>query len=78
MKDLAYEGIMESEEVQENWSLITFNWNSEEADELLKLLVLHYITVRGFSFTNSFMEKHKQSMKKSTEKSKALRKTLDT
>ena len=35
-----------------------------------------YRMIRGFSFAKSFMELYKQSTKKSTQKSKALRKKI--
>ncbi len=49
-----------------------------EANELLKMIDEHFITVRGFSFASAFIEKFKQSARKSTEKLKGLRKTLDS
>ncbi len=51
---------------------------SEEANELMKMMIQHYITFRGFSFASAFIEKYKQSTKKSTQKSKGLRKTLNS
>ena len=57
---------------------IFINWDSEESDELLKMIIKHYVTMRGVSFAAAFMEKYKQSTKKTTQKSKGLRKTLDT
>ena len=36
-----------------------------------------WVTIRGFSFARSFMELYKQREKKTLEKSKALRKTLN-
>jgi hypothetical protein len=49
----------------------------DERAELLPLLVNHHIiTVRGFSFVRSLLEKYKQMHKKTTQKSKALRKKV--
>ena len=45
----------------------------EKTKILLTMIVDLFITVRGFSFTKSFMEMYKQATKKSTQKSKALR-----
>ena len=42
------------------------------------MIVDLYFTIRGFSFTKSFMERYKQECKKSTQKSKALRKNLNS
>lgn len=58
------------------WDTISVNWDQSEADELLRLMTQHYITVRGFSFASGFMEVYK-TKKKGTQKSKALRKTLN-
>ena len=50
----------------------------EEAEEqqLLPMIVKVYVTTRGFSFANSLLEQYKQSKKRTTLESKALRKTL--
>lgn len=76
LKDLAFHGIIESENVQFIWTVISANWELEEATELLKLIATHYITIRGFSFAIAFVETFKQSNRKSTQKAKGLRKTL--
>lgn len=68
MKDLSYQGIIESEDVQFHWSLVSSNWSKEGSDELLKLIVNHYTTVRGFSFTSAFVEKFKHSPTKKRHK----------
>lgn len=59
------------------WDTISVNWEHSEANELLRLITEHYMTVRGFSFASGFMEVYKITKKKGTQKSKALRKTLD-
>ena len=43
---------------------------------LLKMIMELFVTIRGFSFAKSFMELYKQSAKKSTQKSKALRRKI--
>ena len=71
--------IIGNEDVLYYWDIISINWNTAEAKELLNLIIEHYTIVRGFSFAKAFnMEKYKQSMKKTTQKSKGLRKKLDT
>ena len=77
LKDVAYKEILENEDVLFYWTVISVNWDSTESTELFKMIVEHYITVRGFSFASSFMEQYKQSEKKSTQKSKGLRKKLN-
>ena len=78
LKDVAFEKIHENEDVLFYWAIISVNWDAGEATELLRLITEHYITIRGFSFTSAFMERYKQTKKKTTQKSKGLRKTLPT
>ena len=49
---------------------VLFQW-LEEAEE--QQLVEVYVTTRGFSFASSLLERYRQSKKKTTLKSKALR-----
>ena len=77
IKDIALQQIMQNEDVLFYWSITSVNWDTAESNELLKLIVDHWITVRGFSFASGFMENFKKSIKKSTQKSKGLRKKLD-
>ena len=58
------------------WSLITADIDDNCASKLLEMIVEHWITLRGFSYASSIMEKYKQTNKKNIEKSKGLRKTL--
>ena len=76
VKDVAMDNVLENDDVQLYWSLISENWVDEEADALLKIIAEHWITVRGFSHTSSFMEKYKLERKQTLQKSKGLRKTL--
>lgn len=76
LKTIACDSVLKNDDVIFRWAIVAVNWASDEAQELLNLNVGHYVTVRGFSFVNGFMKKYKQSSKKSTQKSKALRKTL--
>ena len=62
---------------------VTFYWDlaigitsTEVGDELLKMAIDLYTTVRGNAFAKGFMEQYKQKNKKSTQKSKSLRKKL--
>lgn len=57
---------------------VSFRWGDQEAKELLKLIAERWIMVWEFFFASGLMEKYKQSQKKTTQKSKGLRKTLDT
>lgn len=77
VKEKAMESIAENENVLAHWSELSANWREEEANrELLKMIITHWVTVRGFSFASDFMEAYKQKNKKTVQKSKGLRKTL--
>ena len=47
-----------------------------ESKALLELVAELYVTICWFSFVSGFMEKHKQANKKSSQKSKGVRKQL--
>lgn len=68
--------VLENEDVQFYWATVSFDWEEREAEALLHMIVEHYITVRGFSFTSGVMEKYKKENKKTVQKSKGLRKNL--
>lgn len=76
VKEVAISSILDNEDVILKWHDISINWGKEQSDELLRMVVQHWTTVRGFSFASSFMEKYKQKNKKTVEKSKGLRKNL--
>lgn len=77
VKTIAVQRIMDNEDVQLHWAMISINW-VEYKMVLLKMIINHWVTVRGFSFAGAFMEIYKQKHKKTTQKSKGLRKTLST
>ena len=66
-------------DVQFNWCLtgINVNIDDETAEETLELCIDQWITVKENAFANSIVEFYKQQSKKGTEKTKALRKTLN-
>jgi hypothetical protein len=43
---------------------------------LLEKIINTWITIRGYSFVNTIIEQYKQENKKTTQKSKALRRKL--
>ena len=63
IKDVALKEIIVNEDVLFYWSIISTNWDTASSNELLNLMTAHYITIRGFSFVNSIMEKYKQATK---------------
>ena len=58
------------------WAIIASNWEDNEANALLQLLVQHWVTLRGFSSASSFVEKYKQKYKRTVQKSKEVRKNF--
>ena len=68
--------IINCEDVQLCWSLISSDMSDEIGHELLMIAVEIWIKVRGFSFAKAYMELYKQQNKKSLQKSKSLRKAL--
>ena len=64
---------MTDEDISFYWCMLTADVDNGVGAELLSMTVDLYITIRG---SKSFMERYKQQSKKSTQKSKALRKNL--
>ena len=60
IKDNAMKELMNNEDVLFYWSVVSVNFDEAESNELLKLIIQHWITVRGFSFVSGYMEKYKQ------------------
>ena len=58
------------------WSIVACNWEEEESVALLALVTDLYVTIRGFAFVSSCMELYKQEQKKTTQKSKGIRKRV--
>lgn len=77
LKHRAIESAASSENVKFYWKIVTVNWCSIVAQTLLKIVLEHYVTIRGFSFAKGFIEKYKRKMSKSTQKSKGLRKIVN-
>lgn len=78
----AFEGLLaiicEDVDVVFFWSVCTQELSEEERIELLKIVASQYITVRGYSFARSILEKFKQRSQKTVQKSKGLRKEIKT
>jgi len=77
MKSQLVEIVCTDEDVLFFWCILSAEWRMEEEEALLQLIAELWVTIRGFSFARSFMELYKQRKKKTLEKSKALRKTLN-
>jgi len=59
-----------------SWSLVSSEWEETTSDVLLEMIVNQYVKIRGFSFASAWLEEYKQSNKKTTQKSKGVRKQL--
>ena len=70
------ESILNNEDVQFHWTVVSADWEEKESAALLELVVDLFMTIRGFAFVSSWMELRKQETKKSTQKSKGVRKRL--
>ena len=69
--------LCENEEVLYQWQILT---EDEEdlmvVDELYEMLVSEFVTIRGFYFAYSIVEKYKKISSKSLQKTVGIRKTL--
>ncbi len=70
--------VVDDEEVLFYWSIVGGDWEQEESEQLLKLVANLYITMRGFSYASAWVENFKSSTKTTLQKSKALRKKLNS
>ena len=76
-KDEIIDTIVKNEDIQWHWTLISQCIDSEEdAVELLEEIVSLWVTIRGFSLAATWMEVYKRETKKTTKKSRGLRKEL--
>ena len=70
------EGMYKNSEIRCRWSEISEDWDEEESKVLFEMIVDLWITIRGFAFASSWVEKYKMASKKSTQKTKGIRKKL--
>lgn len=78
-KDEIIERVTTNDDVEFYWLIATADFEidiREVHQELLRKIVELYVTVRGFSFASAWLEKYKQKTKKSTQRSKSLRRDL--
>ena len=69
--------IEESTDIQFQWSLLSVDIDDDEcAQELLKEICSIWLSIRCNALTRRWMESYKQTKKKSTKRSKSLRKQL--
>ena len=77
-KEKIVSAIMVNESVQFQWCLLSVDLQEPGAQQLLKMIAELWVTIRGFSFTKSWLESYKQAKGKGTSKSKSLRTKLQT
>jgi len=67
--------ITDDEDVEYYWSIVAANFEFDDREiheVLLNKIAELYVTVRGFSYANGWLEKYKQRTKESTQKRKSL------
>ena len=72
----AKEKLIQNEDVNFYWSMVSSNWQEEVAMVLLDMLVDHWISIRGHSTASAWLEEEKKDKKKTVQKSKGVRKQL--
>ena len=70
------ENVITNEDVLFWWALVTAKLENDLADILLKKIVKHWITLRGFSFCKNIVEQYKESNQTSLKRKRSLRKEL--
>jgi len=75
-KESLLNAIMQEEDVQFQWCMMTTTIQDASASTLLRMLCEHYVTIRGYSFAGSCVELYKKSSKRALQKGKGLRKEL--
>lgn len=63
-RPVCLEKIISNEEVLFYWSLVSYNWEDEISDILLKLVAEHWIKLRGFSFASAFIRSISKTIKR--------------
>ena len=74
--DKVTRNIASGEDVQFYWSLICADWEEDSSEALLLMVISQYLKIRKFHYTSAKVEAFKMNNKKTTQKSKGLRKEL--
>jgi len=74
--DHVTQAIIENEDVQFLWSILGTDWEEESGAVLLQMVFHQWVKIRGFSFASCWVEKYKTVQRKTTQKSKGVRKQL--
>lgn len=76
-KKCILDGVTSNENVLFHWSLLAVDIENEEnSSELLTHIVQLWLTIRGYSLTNEWVERYKMQKRTSIAKEKGLRKSL--
>lgn len=67
------QAIVDNEDVQFLWTMLSADQEEARASALL---VEYWIRIQGFSYASAWVEEYKRTQKKSTQKSKGVRKQL--
>ena len=72
-EQVSTEIIKEDDDVQFQWVMVPCGMEEEVSNNILESIIDLYVTVRGFSFASSILERYKKAEKKATQKAKTLR-----
>ena len=72
----AKDKIIDSDDVQFYWCMVTSDWETEVASTFLDMLIDDFVKLRGHSTASAWLEQYKRESKKSFQKSKGVRKQL--
>ena len=76
LNDGVKQALVVNEDVQFLWSMISADWEEASASALLQMIVNQWVKIRGFSYVGVWVEQCKTAQKKTTQKSKGVRKQL--
>ncbi len=68
--------IIANDNVKCHWATLSAEWEKQESEVLFPMIIDLWVNMRGFSYASEWMERHKQLTKKTTQKSKGLRKKI--
>ena len=68
--------IKNNEDVLFLWSMLSAGWSESAGSTLLDMVISMWVGIRGFSYSSALVEKYKKEHKRTTQKSKGLRKQL--
>ena len=68
--------LKECDSVQFIWYLISADWDDNSSSHILDSMIAEWVKIRGFSLAGAWVEQYKAANKKTTQKSKGVRKQL--